>query len=150
MTTLYQPDEEMKDMAIASLEYANSYLNTFRREVEAERRRFDNDLLYNLACISFEKYFVGLLARYDWNATNHLPLRMFREAKDFETELTESMKSTAILIGSFEAICSIDGFGYRTPTNEDLKNMLQGLEEVRELVEKRIAEIRTEVILEKA
>jgi hypothetical protein len=91
--------------------------------------------------MSLEKYFVALLARYDWNATHHMPIGLYKEAADFETELTESMKQTAILVGKFEAICSIEDFGYRTPTLEDLKQMSSGIEEIKVLVEKRLAEI---------
>lgn len=141
MHTPIQPDEEMKAQAVSSLEYANSYFSTVKNELNAARRRFDNDLLYNMICMSYEKYFVSLLARYDWNSESHLPLRMYKEAQPFESELTDNMKKTAILIGSFEAICSIDGFGYKTPTDEDLSTMLQGLDEVKVLVEKRLAEI---------
>jgi hypothetical protein len=143
MFSAVQPDEEMKAFALECLKYANSYLRTIQRDFSAGIRRFDNNLIYNLATMSFEKYFVGLLARYDFNATSHLPLRMYKEAADFETELTENMKQTAIQIGSFEGICSIDGFGYRTPSDEELYKMIEGLEEIQLLVEKRMAEIKT-------
>lgn len=131
----------MKTQAVDSLKYANSYFSTVSHELESSSRRFDNDLLYNMICMSFEKFFVSLLARYDWNSESHLPLRMYKEAQPFESELTENMKKTAILIGSFEAICSIDGFGYKSPSNDDLATMVSGLNEIRELVEKRISEI---------
>jgi len=35
----------------------------------------------------------------------------------------------------------LDGFGYRTPSNEDLEAMTSGIKEIKELVEERIAEI---------
>jgi hypothetical protein len=148
MSTNFQPVEEMKVQALSSMEYASSYLRTFQRSLNAEKRRFDNDLLYNFAVMSFEKFFVALLARYDWNATSHLPLRLFKEAEEFDADLTDRMKQTAIFIGSFEGICSIDGFGYRTPALADLLLMESGLEEVSELVERRMAEISENSTLE--
>lgn len=140
-TTTIQPDAEMKAQALSCLRYANGFYKTFQRSLNKSDTRFDNDLLYNFAVMSVEKYFVALLARYDWNGTHHMPLGLYKEAEDFETELTESMKQTAILVGKFEAICSLDGFGYRTPTSDDLHRMSSGIDEIKMLVEKRLAEI---------
>ena len=141
MSTTIVPDEEMRTLAISSLQYANGFYKTLSNSINSEKSRFDNDMLYNLAVIAVEKYFVGLMARYDWNATHHMPLALYKEALTFVPELTESMKQTAILVGKFEAICSLEGFGYRTPSNEDLLRMTAGIKEIKELVEERIAEI---------
>jgi hypothetical protein len=141
MSTEIIPDEEMRNLAISSLQYANGFYKTLSNSINSEKSRFDNDMLYNLAVIAVEKYFVGLMARYDWNATHHMPIALYKEALTFEPELTDNMKQTAILVGKFEAICSIDGFGYRTPSSDDLVTMTSGIKEIKELVEKRIAEI---------
>jgi len=144
MSTNYiQPEEEMKIQALSCLKYANGYYNTFQRSLKNPESRFDNDLLYNFAVMSVEKYFVALLARYDWNGTHHMPLGLYKEAEDFEPDLTETMKKTAILVGKFEAICSLDGFGYRTPSNEELHQMEAGISEIKNLVEKRLEEIQS-------
>jgi hypothetical protein len=135
------PDAEMKELALSNMKYADGYFSTFQKSLASESSRFDNDLLYQLAIMSLEKYFIALLARYDWNATHHMPIAMYKEALTFEKELTEEMKHTAILVGKFEAICSIDGFGYRVPSREDLINMNKGIEDIKNLVEKRLAEI---------
>ena len=135
------PEPEMRMQALNCFQYANSFFATFQKSLLNKKTRFDNDLLYNFAVMSMEKYFVALLARYDWNAMHHMPIALYREAKDLEPELTDSMKQTAILIGKFEAICSLDGFGYRTPNTDELRAMAVGLLEIKNLVEKRIAEI---------
>ena len=135
------PDEEMRNLAISSLQYANGFYKTLSNSINSEKSRFDNDMLYNLAVIAVEKYFVGLMARYDWNATHHMPIALYNEALSMVPELTDSMKKTTILVGKFEAICSLEGFGYRTPSNEDLEKMTVGIKEIKELVEARIAEI---------
>lgn len=140
-TNIQQPDPEMKAQALSCLHYANGFYNTFQRSLRKTDKRFDNDLLYNFAVMSVEKYFVALLARYDWNGTHHMPLGLYKEAQDFESELTENMKKTAILVGKFEAICSLDGFGYKTPTLEELHQMDSGILEIKQLVEKRLKEI---------
>jgi hypothetical protein len=135
------PDEEMRKLAISSLQYANGFYKTLSNSIHSEKSRFDNDMLYNLAVIAVEKYFVGLMARYDWNASHHMPIALYNEALTFVPELSPNMKQTAILVGKFEAICSLEGFGYRTPSNEDLEKMIVGIKEIKELVEQRIAEI---------
>ena len=137
------PDEEMRNLAVSSLQYANGFYKTLSNSIFSEKSRFDNDMLYNLAVIAVEKYFVGLMARYDWNATHHMPLALYKEALTFVPEMPESMKQTAILVGKFEAICSLEGFGYRTPNNDDLVAMTNGIKEIKELVEEKIAEIET-------
>jgi hypothetical protein len=136
-----QPEPEMKAQAFSCLNYANGFYRTFTGSLNKPDSRFDNDLLYNFAVMSVEKYFVALLARYDWNGMHHMPLGLFKEAEDFEPELTENMKKTAILVGKFEAICSLDGFGYRTPSTEELIQMETGIQEIKVLVEKRLSEI---------
>ncbi len=143
MSTIIIPDDEMKAIALSSLHYANGFFSTLQKSLANESSRFDNDLLYNFAVMSIEKYFVALLARYDWNATHHMPLALYKEAVPFEPELTEEMKQTAIMVGKFEAICSIEDFGYRTPATEDLEKMATGIEEIKLLVEKRMAEINS-------
>jgi len=70
-----------------------------------------------------------------------MPVALYNEALPFEPALTAEMKQTAILIGKFEAICSLEGFGYKTPSSEELEIMATGLSNIKELVEKRIAEI---------
>lgn len=145
-TEIIIPDKEMFELAKSSLQYANGYFSTFSKSVGNENSRFDNDLLYQLAVMSVEKYFIALLARYDWNATHHMPIAMYKEALQFEPELTDEMKQTAILVGKFEAICSIDGFGYRIPSKDDLQSMKNGILDIKLLVEKRLSEIDVEKI----
>lgn len=139
MGELIIPDKEMLLQANESLSYANSYLRTLENSLN--KKTFNNDLLYNIAVMAFEKFFVSLLARYDWNATHHMPVALYREAELFEDEFTESMKITSVLVGKFERICSLDDFGYRTPTEEELEKMVSGMKEIKLLVEKRISEI---------
>lgn len=123
------------------MRYANGFFQAFQKSMDGKLSRFSDDLLYNFAVMSLEKYFVALLARYDWNATHHMPIALYKEAVTFDPALTEEMKQTAILVGKFEAICSLDGFGYRTPTISELHQMESGILEIKNLVEKRLAEI---------
>lgn len=135
------PDEDMKKLAVESLGYANSYYRTFHNSLASSESKFDNELLYQMAIMCVEKYFVGLLARYDWAATHHMPVAMYKEALTFEPELTPEMKQTCIMVGKFEGICSVDGFGYRIPSRDELLTMDAGIADIKALVEKRIAEV---------
>jgi len=140
-TSTIIPDAEMRIHSLSCLEYANGFYSAFQKSLNNKNSRFDNDLLYDMAVLSHEKYFVALMARYDWHASHHMPIALFKEALEFDTELTDSMKKTSILVGKFEAICSLEGFGYRTPSTEELHAMAIGLQEIKELVEKRAGEI---------
>ena len=140
-TTPVIPDAEMRIHSLSCLKYANGFFTAFKKSLYNKNSRFDNDLLYDFAVLSHEKYFVALMARYDWHASHHMPIALFKEALEFDTELTDSMKKTSILVGKFEAICSLEGFGYRTPSTEELHAMAKGIQEIKELVEKRAEEI---------
>ena len=45
------------------------------------------------------------------------------------------------MVGKFEGICSVDGFGYRIPSRAELEEMAKGVADIKALVEKRIGEI---------
>jgi len=44
------------------------------------------------------------------------------------------MKTTAIQLSHYEFICSMDGFGYKTPTSEDLESIIRGLVAIKKYV----------------
>ncbi len=121
----------MRNTALENYNYADSYLGTAESMFRAEERRFDNDLLYNMISISFEKFMVGWIALHDTMATSHLPLMLYRELKSLDPTADDSIKRIAILIGSFEGICSLEDFGYRTPTDAQVEEMIEGLHKVR-------------------
>lgn len=122
-------------MAKDNFDFADSYLRSISSMFNTETRRFDNDLLYNMITISFEKFMIAALALKDSLATSHLPLMLYRELKVFIPDLGDNIKKTAILVGSFEGICSIDDFGYRTPSDAQIVSMIDGLAEVKVMVE---------------
>ncbi len=132
---------ESFELAKESFEFADSYLKTVIKVFRGDSRKFDNDLLYNMISITFEKFMIGWLACYDEIASSHLPLMLYRELKPFEPDLSEDIRKTAILIGSFEGICSIEDFGYKTPTDIQIEKMIVGLNDVRAAVSSKIASI---------
>lgn len=133
-------EKAMEQDAAEALKYGANYLKSAKATSTATPRKFDNDLIYNIISISFEQLMVGLLAHHEWIASSHLPLMLYREALPFEPDMGESIKQTAILIGSFEGICSIDDFGYRTPSDEQLAKMIEGLEELDHFIATRVSD----------
>ncbi len=133
-------EKAMEQDVKESLKYGVNYLKSARNALSATPRRFDNDLIYNIISISFEQLMVGLLAHHEWIASSHLPLMLYREALPFEPEMGDEIKRTAILIGSFEGICSIEDFGYKTPTDDELTRMVEGLEELWRFIEARVSD----------
>lgn len=63
---------------------------------------------------------------------------LFKDAQKIESRLSEHMLDTTRLINRFESICSLDGFGYKTPSDDDIKTMIIGLKSIYNLVVKRI------------
>jgi hypothetical protein len=122
--------EAMIEQAVTTYSEALKYISTLEKGLD-QKSRFSNDLLYNIVTMSFEKLFVAYLASFNINATHHTPLALFNEANDINP-LPEYMKDTAILISKFESICSFDGFGYKTPSDNEIKIMILGLIAIRD------------------
>ncbi len=120
-----QSDDLYKDGA--------GYLKTLEKHLN-QPSRFDNNLLFNISIMSFEKLFAALLAYYETEAIHHTPVSMYREANTYDKGLTPEMMDTARLIQSFESICSFDSKGYTTPTDEELRTIITGLISIKEYV----------------
>jgi len=120
----------------ADLTYAEAmgFLKTLERSLEY-KSRFSNELLYQISAMSFEKLFVALMAFHGINATHHTPLALIREAEHL-VSIPQHISETAKLIGSFESICSMSGFGYRIPNDEQLHDIITGLIVCRDFVNK--------------
>jgi len=122
----------MIEQSVNTFAEAQGYMKTLENTL-FKKSRFNNDLLYGMVVMCFEKLFVSLLAHYNINATHHTPMALFKEANRI-IKLPIQMKETATLISQFESICSFDGFGYKTPTDSEIVEMIKGLIEVRDYV----------------
>ena len=139
MSEIFTPIDEMKQNAMTYLRCANGYYKVLTGTLN-HRSRFDNDVLYGIVAMSFEKFMIALLSTYHQFATNHVPIFLFREARLVEDRLTDEMRETSKLIGQFESICSLDGFGYHTPSDIEIRTMIIGLSSISEFVNKRVYE----------
>lgn len=129
------PDKDLAILVNENLIFANSYYSTLLKGVTIPSK-FNNSIRYNMVLICLEKYFIALLSCYNTLPTNHTPVGLYNEALMVVKSLTASIKQTCILIGKFENICSFEGSGYQTPSDEDLKQMILGLKEIKELTER--------------
>ena len=128
---------KLKDNTLDLFLEGEKYLNTLSKTLE-RKSRFDNDLLYSISTMYCEKLFVALLSHYDEMAEHHMPVALYKQAKEFEPELTPAMQDTVRLVNRFESICSLDGFGYKTPTDEELQKIIIGLQTIHVVVKKRV------------
>jgi len=104
---------------------ALGYSKTLERTLE-RKSKFSNELLYQMSAMCFEKLFVALLAHHEINANHHTPLALLEEVEALLT-VPENIKVTAKRVGSFESICSVSGFGYKMPNDEQLREIIVGL-----------------------
>lgn len=116
-------------LAVAAYEEGKKYLKTLSGTLE-KKSKFTNDLLYGMSVMCFEKLFVGYTAHMGFMAEHHMPMALYNEAKSLDKDFPEEYRETAKLMSQFESICSMDGFGYKTPTDEELKAMILGLVEI--------------------
>ncbi|MFV0397853.1 MAG: hypothetical protein ACK5JU_07530 [Bacteroidales bacterium] len=130
-------EQYWKDQAFQFLSEGEGFVKILERSL-SRTSRFNNDLLFNLSVMSFEKLFVALLSYYGIEATHHAPLALYREAQAVDSSLTDNMKQTARLIASHESICSLDDKGYSTPTDDELGKIIIGLIEIRDYVSKKV------------
>ncbi len=130
-------EQYWKDQASQFLSEGEGFVKILERSL-SRTSRFNNDLLFNLSVLSFEKMFVALLSYYGVEATHHAPLALYREAQGVDSSLTDNMKQTARLIASHESICSLDDKGYSTPTDDELGKIIIGLIEIRDYVSEKV------------
>lgn len=104
---------------------ATGYLKTLERSL-VQKSKFNNDLLYGLAAMTFEKLLVSLLASNNKEALHHTPLALYKEVSK-TIDIPVEFKKTAQLLMQFESICSFNGFGYKTPNDTQLREMITGL-----------------------
>jgi hypothetical protein len=126
----------LSETSIYTFEEASGYLKILHNSL-VRKSKFDNFLLYNIVSLCTEKLLVSLLAHHKINATHHTPMALFREAQKIET-LPASFLDTIRLVSKFESICLMDAFGYKEPTPEELRKMIEGLTDIENYVQKRV------------
>jgi len=131
-------DEET--LAQSTYAEARKYLATLQRGMNRPSR-FNPMLRYNICVLCFEKLFVAYIAHLGMMAEHHVPLSLFKEAARLDPQLPADFEAIARSVGRFESICSVDGFGYQTPTDADIQSMISGLLIINNYIETKIGNI---------
>ena len=134
---IQKPIETMKENALCTLNFAEGYYCVLKKSL-LHKSRFENDVLFGIITICFERLMVALMSSYNQIPASHTPIMLFREAKKVEPRLSERMLETSRLINRFESICSLDGFGYKTPSDDEIKTMITGMKPFFDLVVRRV------------
>lgn len=129
--------DEMRLNAISMFKFSEGYYNFLVNSL-LQNSKFGNDVLYGVISICFERLMVSLMSSYNELPISHTPVMLFKYARNIESRLSDEMFNTTKLISSFESICSLDGFGYRTPSNKEIRKMIIGLKPLYKLVSNRI------------
>ena len=132
-----KPVEEMKLNAINMFNFAEGYYKFLINSL-LQNSKFGNDVIYGIITICFERLMVSLMSSYNEFPISHTPVMLFKYASGIETRLSEDIFDTAKLINSFESICNLNGFGYRTPSNKEIRKMIVGLKPLYKLVSNRV------------
>lgn len=128
-------DEQARNL----LEEGEGYLKTLEKYLH-KPSRFDDELLFNMTVLCFEKLLVALQAHYEEMPQNHVPLALFKDAQTLDGGLTPEMEKTMKRIQSHESICSFENKGYKVPDSNELKEIISGLVVIKDYVSKRINE----------
>jgi len=118
MSALQQQATEMYAEAKGFLRSLNS--------VREGKSKFNEDLLYNISVMCIEKLFMTYLSQKKVVAIHHTPMALLNDAQEIEP-FPEPIVQMTKMMSRFESICSLDGFGYITPTKEEIKEMVNGL-----------------------
>jgi len=126
-----------KTLAQTTYSEACKYLAALKSGIDRPSR-FNPMLRYNICVLCFEKLFVAYIAHLGMMAEHHVPLALFKETVKIDPAFPADFEEIARSVGRFESICSIDGFGYQTPTDRDIQGMISGLIKINDYIEKKI------------
>jgi hypothetical protein len=126
-------NKEGQQMALAIYSEAAKYLNTLKKSL-TRPSKFNRELRYGICVMCFEKLLVAHIMHFGVMAEHHVPLALYNEATKLDPDFPVRFKATAQLIGKFESICSLEGFGYRKADEKDIHDMISGMVEIDEYI----------------
>jgi len=132
-------DEEytMEELSSNLLEEGLGYMKTLKRYL-TKPSRFDDELLFNMTVICYEKFLTALITHYNEMPLSHEPSALFEEAQKQDGGLTKEMGETMNQIKSHESICSFENKGYKVPTSKKLKEIISGLIPIEQYISKKV------------
>jgi len=121
---------EALDQAGSLYSEALGYMKTLENRL-VKKSKFTDEILMGMVVMALEKLYLALLSNHGLIGAHHTPVAMLNEAKAV-VEIPESIEATTKKIAKFESICSLDGFGYKIPAEDELLEIIQGLVEFKD------------------
>lgn len=98
---------------------------------------FTPEILYNVIAMAIEKFIMGFLMYNGDMADNHTMADMIH-SMERHLQLPPDLASKLIHLDSFQEICDLDIYSYKTPTRGQIDEMLATARETREFIAGRI------------
>lgn len=126
----------------------NNTWKSFYAEAEAfskaavgafEKKKFSHDTLYNIVCMSVEKYLVSYLMFKGEMPLNHTLSGLANEIKT-KYPLTAGLEKDIYFIDTFQDICIIESVKRKAPGQTEMQKMISTLTEIKEWVGDTVGE----------
>lgn len=98
---------------------------------------FTPEILYNVIAMAIEKFIMGFLMYNGDLADNHTMADMIH-SMERHLQLPPDLARDLIHLDSFQEICSLDSYNYKTPTRDQIDEMLATARKTREFIAGRI------------
>ena len=104
------------------------------------KKKFSNNLLYNIICMSMENFFISLMWFNKRVPEQHSLVGMLKELKDLY-EIDENLLNQIRYINRFQNICSIDIFKQADPNISEVEEMVKTLQNVKSFCDDKLPEL---------
>jgi HEPN domain-containing protein len=118
----------------------DDYLGTAVRAAARRREVFTAEILYNLAAMAIEKYFMALLMAHGDLADNHT-MRDLIHSVERHLSLEPEFKERLLFLDGFQEICDLKGYRRTPPGEAELAQILATAAEVRDFVTSQVGGI---------
>lgn len=113
------------------------YLQTAVRAHACRRDIFTPEILYNLAAMAIEKFFMSFLM-YNCDMADNHTMRDLIDSVHRHADLDRSLEGRLLYLDTFQQICDLDGFSITSPAEKDIPTILETAAAVKEFVDARI------------
>lgn len=111
----------------------DDYLGTATKAAARRREIFTPEILYNLAAMAIEKYFMALLMYHGDMADNHT-MRDLISSVERHLPVAPDLAAALIRLDAFQEICALDTWRRQPLTDEDVPYILATARQVNEFV----------------
>ncbi|MBK8806603.1 MAG: HEPN domain-containing protein [Bacteroidales bacterium] len=123
--------ESWKEFHKEAEDYSKAAFSAF------EKGKFTHDTLYNIICMSIEKYLVAFSIFHGQMPMNHTLSGLIEEIK-VKFPVTDELKKGIFFIDTFQDICIITSAQRKEPNNLEMKRMIDIMVDVKAWVNAKI------------